>query len=317
MNHPEFITFTGVDDYTDIGAMSALSDEYPIEWGVLIGGRPGKVRYPSVARINELVALAMNIQYTWWFRLSLHLCGTYAQRAMTNIELPENEIDIRGFGRVQVNAPTYDMDALGKLAEKYGVDVIFQHRDGPFPINLPPGVFPLHDPSGGRGTVPSERPIQTANCGLVGYAGGIRPENIHEALDSMNRPVNYWIDMETGVRTNDRFDLTRCEAVCKAVYSDNGPRSIQRFMQGYPGRFKAAVDIAEEWVGAVAAMPVERKSIELLAREIFTTLIGNGTVLPKGTVKYPTTADEAAMMNLISEQWLRAHAPDRLKKDPT
>jgi hypothetical protein len=28
----------------------------------------------------------------------------------------------------------------------------------------------------------------------------------------------YWIDMESGVRTDGVFDLAKCEAVCRAVY---------------------------------------------------------------------------------------------------
>lgn len=32
----------------------------------------------------------------------------------------------------------------------------------------------------------------------------------------------YWIDMESGVRTQGRFDLAKCEAVCRAVYGQAG-----------------------------------------------------------------------------------------------
>jgi hypothetical protein len=28
----------------------------------------------------------------------------------------------------------------------------------------------------------------------------------------------YWIDMESGVRTDDRFDIEKCRAVCEAVF---------------------------------------------------------------------------------------------------
>lgn len=38
------------------------------------------------------------------------------------------------------------------------------------------------------------------------------------------------------------------------------------------------------------------------------------TAVQPGTVKVPESADEAAMMNLVSGEWLYRHAPERLTK---
>jgi len=36
--NPRWITFTGLDEYTDIKRVRDLSAKYPIEWGILFGG---------------------------------------------------------------------------------------------------------------------------------------------------------------------------------------------------------------------------------------------------------------------------------------
>ena len=74
----------------------------------------------------------------------------------------------------------------------------------------------LYDCSGGRGKVPNTWP-RTDQDRLVGYAGGIGPENVLDVLDQIPS-TNYWIDMETHVRTNDIFDLDKCLSVLKQVY---------------------------------------------------------------------------------------------------
>ena len=98
--------------------------------------------------------------------------------------------------------------------------MIIQHRDGPFPDDLPVGVFALHDTSRGTGQVPASRPDQIHLTPFIGYAGGFTPDNVVTELAKINAK-NYWIDMESGVRDEqNHFDLNRCEAVCKAVYGE-------------------------------------------------------------------------------------------------
>jgi hypothetical protein len=41
---------------------------------------------------------------------------------------------------------------------------------------------------------------------------------VDEVLAAVASTGPYWIDMESGVRTDDRFDLGKCRAVCDAVY---------------------------------------------------------------------------------------------------
>ena len=81
-----------------------------------------------------------------------------------------------------------------------------------------PLIHVLWDNSGGIGRVldivaPPEDFRYTP-----GYSGGINPNNVAEVIgkiEALNLKQDYWIDMETGVRTEDWFDLDKCEAVAK------------------------------------------------------------------------------------------------------
>lgn len=211
MNKPFRITFTGVDDFTDIAAMESLSKKYPIEWGVLIGGPPHKNRYPSLHRINEISEIASNNPD---MHCALHLCGIHAANANEGKITPE--INITGFKRFQVNSLKYNFENLGKLADDLQKEILFQHREGPFPDEIHPRLYPLHDQSGGKGIVPVSRP--TGGSRAVGYAGGLGPHNILAVNESLQADC-YWFDMETSLRVDDRFMLSICEDVCQKFWS--------------------------------------------------------------------------------------------------
>ena len=50
-----------------------------------------------------------------------------------------------------------------------------------------------------------------------GYAGGLSAENVEKVIEDLLIVNNsdFWIDMESSVRTNDRFDTKKCEEVLK------------------------------------------------------------------------------------------------------
>jgi hypothetical protein len=75
----------------------------------------------------------------------------------------------------------------------------------------------FQDGSGGHGIECGE--WMKPETDFFGYAGGIRAENAVEVVRKITSvcPTDFWIDMETGVRTNDKFDIRKCEQVCKAI----------------------------------------------------------------------------------------------------
>lgn len=89
----------------------------------------------------------------------------------------------------------------------------------------------LHDPSGGRGVLPDVRPSHPGDCRFLGFAGGLRPENAREVLESLRcveafdnsweqeEIAPFWIDGETGFRdSDDWFSLDKVEATCRAIW---------------------------------------------------------------------------------------------------
>jgi len=207
-NHmiPAFLTFTGIDDNTDLDRVAELSAQYPIEWGFLFSpSQQGKEpRYPAVATLEKFRRIDAS--------KSAHLCGGYSKSVMKGELL---NIDLTGFSRVQVNSRNPDPAAIYRFSSERGIIAIMQNRDLTFPDDE--GVAVLFDCSGGFGKLPEQWPKHPGGR-LVGYAGGISPDNIEEVIASVDSSGPYWLDMETGIRTDDLLDLDKCEAVARAVY---------------------------------------------------------------------------------------------------
>ena len=204
---PEFITFTGADDSTDVGDMIRLSALYPIEWGILFNPkRQGKVpRFPGSAAVKGFTGCGL--------RLAAHLCGSHAEAAMTArpLDLP---VEIAAFGRIQINHRAPDPVRIAAFQESVGIRCIAQTRSSEFPaLSVIDWLF---DRSGGRGATPASWPSYPGRW--VGFAGGMRPDTVLSIIETIAADGPYWIDMESGVRTGDRFDIALCHAVCAAVH---------------------------------------------------------------------------------------------------
>jgi phosphoribosylanthranilate isomerase len=73
----------------------------------------------------------------------------------------------------------------------------------------------LFDESTGRGIGPGRLSAPVAGH-FCGYAGGINPGNVKRVLGEIAAVAagqTTWIDMESGVRTDDRFDLKKVRMV--------------------------------------------------------------------------------------------------------
>ncbi len=222
---PAFVTFTGIDEWTDLGRVRALSELYPTEWGILFSPRlqGESPRYPSPSIVDR-VTHALDLKVG----LAAHLCGRHAAAIVADGRCPDlDHLADHGFGRFQVNTddPAADPGNVAAFAGAMGGTGIMQCRGtGPHAFPWEHRVAWLYDASGGRGVVPPSWPLPPAGGKLVGYAGGIGPDNVACAMQAIatNRsPAQpYWLDMETHIRTDDRLDLDKCEAVCRAVFGD-------------------------------------------------------------------------------------------------
>lgn len=218
------VTFTGVDEHTDVDRLLAVQARYPkTEFGMLMAGEPTKRpnRYPDpqgpmALRLYDSVRKGLN--------LSAHLCGALAREAARGdwSGVERHCGDFPSFRRCQLNIVRLkDVEGpVGYFAPPTLDELIIQQRGadecGAF-LDLPDkyrrGV--LLDASGGKGTY--SEPTILEGPYHVGYAGGLNPANVRSFMKILledPRVGDFWIDMETGVRTpDDWLDLEKVEAV--------------------------------------------------------------------------------------------------------
>jgi phosphoribosylanthranilate isomerase len=215
------VTFTGADNNTDINALVELQKEFSfVEWGILIATNSGKKRYPTEEFILELKDKNLN--------LALHLCGKHTRNILS-----DGIIDIKYdfFNRYQVNFnflhTTHDLNNYKKLTESFPDKKFILQYNASNDAYIKKIISEyntsntniLYDASGGRGTE-----IKTIKAPYesiyTGYSGGLNPTNIVEICDEIYNHKDeskVWIDMESGVRTEDEFDLDKVYKVLQQV----------------------------------------------------------------------------------------------------
>lgn len=214
------ITISGADDEVDPWDLVDLTRRFPfVEWGILVSKRPGRPRYPTSNWLNSLADALMKGRMFPHF-LSAHLCGSAAEEFCQGESswvqsLPANTSRLQINGCQPWPAP---VDVIqNALGSRNDLELIVQVREVTdlntallFAESVTtPGnrVSALFDPSGGRGLETKEWPSTPATFPL-GYAGGIKPSTIESTISQIGkRSKPYWLDMESGVRTDDRFDL--------------------------------------------------------------------------------------------------------------
>lgn len=211
---PAFIAFTGVDSADLASGLCTLSARYPIEWGMLIDdARSDEVLFAG----SELRLQLLRLPGLRW---AAHVCGDKA-REIANAP-DEAHIDLTGFQRLQVNhgfegSTLQQADNVVRFARSRAVRGLLQVL-GDFPDDA--RLDWLFDVSFGRGVKPAGFPALPSGGPFCGFSGGIHPGNAAAVVAAIGAgpDVPYWIDMESGVRSNGRLDLGKCEAVCRAVY---------------------------------------------------------------------------------------------------
>lgn len=218
------VTFTGIDKSCDFADIRAFARRYPfVEFGILLSLTPEDkdARYMMDVEIDFAIDnLRADVP------LALHICGS----AVTHFVKGTNATVLnlaKKVGRVQLNFNAarkidFTISELDSAVRNFPGKVITQHFPGN--ANLvetisSPNHQVLHDTSGGRGieTTRWQAPFYHK---VTGYAGGLGPDGIGEAVDAIQTasgttPV--WIDMESRIRTSGLLDLDKCDMVASAV----------------------------------------------------------------------------------------------------
>ena len=230
----ERITITGLDCQTEIFRLERIAKGFwpLVEFALLASpSRAGKDnRYPTIEEIKTWLGHAR------LFKMAVHICGRYSRKP-NEFFADLGPDHSRFFERMQWNVdPSHlkpaAIEEMIQMATALELTVIVQIRDEESKALLKTlrdgGVKaePLFDASGGRG-LPFENvrtPLDSPVTGRwTGYAGGISPETVSGVLERLeaelpkDQPV--WIDMETGVRTDDWLDLDKVQEVLCRCYT--------------------------------------------------------------------------------------------------
>lgn len=217
------VTITGADDAVDPYQLVHISRFYPfVEWGVLFSSkRRGSARYPSLQWIRELEELATARD----IHLAMHLCGAEMRAANGEWFRPGP-----AWGRVQLNGyepgtATPEWRRPGSfrwILQARSTETLEAVREDA----LDADADTLFDPSGGTGAKPTAWPTMplkypSESAMRYGFAGGITPDNVRVAIDAFYRENPQlelvWVDMESGVRTDDKFDIDKVTSVLESV----------------------------------------------------------------------------------------------------
>lgn len=217
------VTITGADDMVNPVDLYALSRRFPfVEWGVLMSGsRKGTPRYPTDSWLTALCNGRPNGVY-----VSAHLCGEMFRAAMRGEWVwpaTVNRVQLNGFVEV-----TYEFK---RLADYHGTryEFILQCRDAAYlpsyanMTKMLPSASVLFDPSGGRGIEQVTWPRVPAFA-RVAFAGGINEDNVEATIEACSKVTghsDFYVDLETGARTKERFDLEKVERILTKVATVN------------------------------------------------------------------------------------------------
>ena len=214
----QHITFTGIDGKTDLGRLWEIQQEYPIaEFGVLVAKnwRDNGNRYFNPSYLNSIERYSGG----GGLNLSAHLCGSIARAAIKGDWQPFRDwarCYPFFFKRCQINIAksaenpeSFVWEGDAQLFD----EIILQQKsakDCPLFMNskISDHITVLLDGSGGKGINTPLEPLNLPH--KIGYAGGFNADNVADKLSFLltsEQVGDFWIDMESGVRTDDWFDL--------------------------------------------------------------------------------------------------------------
>lgn len=258
--------FCGADDSVNPRLLALIGRKYPLaEFGILFRpDKEGLPRYATKDWVERLSRILKNDAENGSVRLAAHLCGSHVNDVLSSATNPATAASVDGFlvqlaewgfARVQVNATAVNGVFTEKLGDPSTVKSLLRtvnaHLRLEFIVqkneetrllwdalieinNLPGNIVFLHDESKGTGKEttggwPKESQFVASPRKVIGYAGGIKPQNFRSTLLDASEAclssggLEFWIDMESGVRTmrlksekdghetkQDVFDLAKC-----------------------------------------------------------------------------------------------------------
>lgn len=272
------ITFTGIDNKTNIEELKSIQQAYPrVEFGLLVAlSRQGnEPRYPDLQILKDLKGAGLN--------LSCHVCSTMARNLVRTGDTTELDAFLgkgRGLGlglfqRIQINISNMDFELKQIPSNREFIvpesirEVIIQHHpERPLSWTSSNAGIPisvLFDPSGGMGLgwQKNDIPYYAKNL-RCGFAGGINASNVVEWIRTLQKEFpreDFWLDMESGVRTDDVFDTGKVREVLDIV-SGMEPTTFSKGMskEDFSRRYYAFFDRDDELKEEIKKNDLARKA---------------------------------------------------------
>ena len=236
----ERVTITGADNSVHPKELVGLSTVYPfVEWGILLpqSEATGLYRFPTKQWILDLLHLCTELDggdvYSS-IKLSAHICPPYStdiiQTGDIDNVLEDLDIDLSSFGRIQLNVHGIPLSSYcSQFVDwcKNSPQEIILQADGvnDWIARGIPNTSVLYDTSSGAGIFPDQWPNHTQSEKFFGYAGGLNIDTLPSAIQEWtNKGISkpFWIDLETGVRREGLFIVSKTQEILDYTSSDIG-----------------------------------------------------------------------------------------------
>ena len=229
------LSITGADNLVLPKTLKSMVEKYPhLELAILyFPEKENHNRNPGLLWRNEFFSMIPKEN------TAIHLCGKEVFDIILNenFELSTLFIELKKTQRIQININARkdifsitDIQRIYTILLSYGFTLILQYHERskewilPY-INETPieNVHILLDSSLGKGVAPEKfiLPEELQKLSYpIGFAGGLNPDNIdliYKQIKLFNLS-DYWLDLESGCRTNDNFDINKAEQLCATVF---------------------------------------------------------------------------------------------------
>jgi len=228
----QLLSLTGADDRVLPQVLHKLSKRFNfVEWALLYSlEKEGKPRNPTAAWRESL------LQYKG-INVAAHLCGQAVfKEILDEVTRGKRIADLTRYGRVQLNINARNCDftdaevlTVYRVLHQAGLTLILQRHEGSqcvidtFIEELDSDGYAkvdvLFDGSKGKGVRPTDwpSPLMFGEAPVFcGYAGGLGPDVLPDEFSRIMAAAGdgpFWIDMESGVRTGNEFDLYKVHNV--------------------------------------------------------------------------------------------------------
>lgn len=230
------LSITGADNLVPTQKLKEMVDQFPqLELAILyFPEKENQERNPGIEWRNDFFSIIPKEN------TAIHLCGQEVFETILSNTFESSQLfsELKKTARIQININARknifsieDIQKIYTILLKNDFELILQYHERSKEWILPyiqgkhlNNVNILLDASLGKGIAPEKflLPIELQSLGYpIGFAGGLNPDNIniiHKQVKLFNLP-QYWLDLESGCRTHNEFDLQKAQQLCESVFS--------------------------------------------------------------------------------------------------